>query len=82
MERMNSEVRDREKVKRSLKTTDSPVFDGLQLYHNFFRPHMGLNGKTPAEAAGITIEGENKWETDIQNAAVGHQPNPSKEGVS
>jgi len=26
-------------------------------------------GKTPAEAAGITIEGENKWETVIQNAA-------------
>jgi hypothetical protein len=35
---------------------------------------MGLNGKTPAEAAGITIEGENKWETVIRNAAVGHQP--------
>jgi transposase-like protein len=74
MERMNGEIRDREKVMRSLKTTDSPVFDGLQLYHNFFRPHMGLNGKTPAEAAGITIEGENKWETVIRNAAVGHLP--------
>ena len=22
---------------------------------------MGLNGKTPAEACGITIQGENKW---------------------
>ncbi|MGP8125581.1 MAG: DDE-type integrase/transposase/recombinase [Nitrososphaerales archaeon] len=69
MERMNGEVRDREKVMRSLKTTDSPIFDGLQLYHNFFRPHMGLKGKTPAEAAGITIEGENKWETVIRNAS-------------
>jgi hypothetical protein len=30
---------------------------------------MGLDGKTPAEAAGITVEGENKWLTIIQNAA-------------
>jgi transposase-like protein len=79
MERMNSELRDREKVMRSLKTKDSPILDGLQLYHNFFRPHMGLKGRTPAEAAGITIEGENKWETVIRNAAVGHLPTVDSE---
>jgi transposase-like protein len=73
MERMNGEIRDREKVMRSLKTVDSPIFKGYQLYHNYFRPHMALRGKTPAEAAGIQIEGENKWETVIQNGAVGHK---------
>ena len=31
---------------------------------------MGLNGKTPAEAAGISIEGENKWITIIPNAPM------------
>jgi hypothetical protein len=41
----------------------------LQIYHNYFRPHAGLNGQTPAEAAGIKIEGTNKWITVIQNAA-------------
>lgn len=41
----------------------------MQIYHNFFRPHMGLKGRTPAEAAGIRIEGENPWVTVIQNAA-------------
>ena len=80
-ERFNGELRDREKVMRSLKTKDSPVFDGLQLYHNFFRPHMGLDGKTPAEAAGITIEAENKWETVIRNAAIGHPPRVDKEDI-
>jgi len=30
---------------------------------------MGLDGKTPAEACGITINGENKWKTLIQNAS-------------
>ena len=46
----------------------SPNIDGYQLYHNFVRPHIGLNGKTPAEACGIEIQGENKWKTLIQNA--------------
>ena len=32
--------------------------------------HMkSLNGKTPAEACGIVIEGQNKWKTLIQNAS-------------
>jgi hypothetical protein len=38
------------------------------VFHNFIRSHGGLNGKTPAEACGIEIEGENKWMTIIQNA--------------
>jgi hypothetical protein len=32
---------------------------------------MGLEGKTPAEVAGIKVEGENKWLTLIQNASKG-----------
>jgi transposase-like protein len=70
MERQNGEFRDREKVMRSLKSEDSPVIAGMQIYHNFVRPHMGLpNEITPAEAAGIKIEGNNKWLTIIQNAS-------------
>jgi hypothetical protein len=66
---MNGEMRDREKVMRSLKSVDSPILKGLQIYHNYFRPHMGLNGLTPAQAAGIRIEGQNPWITLIQNAS-------------
>jgi transposase-like protein len=69
MERMNGEVRDREKVMRGLKKTDSPILSGYQLFHNYIRPHEGLKGKTPSEACGIKIEGENKWITLIQNAS-------------
>lgn len=68
MERMNGEFRDREKVIRGVKSADSPLFDGYQIYHNYFRPHMSLDGKTPAEASGIKIQGNNKWITLIQNA--------------
>ena len=38
------------------------------MYHNYLRPHMALDGKTPADKAGIEIQGDNKWLTIIQNA--------------
>ena len=68
-ERFNGEFRDREKVMRGIKKTDSLMFDGYQIYHNYIREHMGLNGKTPAEACGIDVKGDNKWLTLIQNAS-------------
>jgi transposase-like protein len=69
MERLNGEIRDREKVFRGLKKSDTPILTGYQIFHNFIRPHEGLDGKTPAEAAGIDIRGQNKWVTIIQNAS-------------
>jgi transposase-like protein len=69
MERLNGEIRDREKVTRNLKKDDTPILTGMQIFHNYVRPHMGLNGKTPADLAGIRVEGENKWLTLIQNAS-------------
>ena len=45
-----------------------------QLFHNYVRPHMALKGKTPSEAAGIKVEGENKWLTIIQNASKPTKP--------
>lgn len=71
MERINGEIRDREKVMRGLKKVDTPILPGYQIYHNFIRTHEGLDGKTPAEACGIVVEGDNKWMTLIQNAARG-----------
>lgn len=68
MERLNGEIRDREKVMRGLKRLDTPIIEGYKIYHNFIRPHQGLDGKTPAQASGIEIEGQNKWITIIQNA--------------
>jgi len=69
MERLNGEIRDREKVMRGLKKADTPILTGYQLFHNYIRPHMGLEGKTPSEVAGIKVEGDNKWITLIQNAS-------------
>jgi len=73
MERLNGEIRDREKVMRSLKTENSPILTGYQLFHNYIRPHMALDGQTPAEKAGIQVKGENKWLTLIQQSANSKQ---------
>ncbi len=69
MERQNGTVRDREKVMRGLKTPKTPILKGLQIFHNYIRPHESLGNHTPSEACGIKVEGENKWLTLIQNAA-------------
>jgi transposase-like protein len=74
MEAFNGTVRSREKVMRSLKREDSPILDGYQIFHNHMRPHMALAGKTPAEACGIEIKGQNKWITLIQNASRHTRP--------
>lgn len=66
MERMNGEIRDREKTVRGLKKKRAVILQGYQLYPDYIRPHKALDGKTPAEACGITIEGQNKWKTDTE----------------
>jgi hypothetical protein len=77
MERLNGEIRDRERVMRSLKTEDSPILNGMQIFHNYVRPHEGLDGRTPSEMAGIEVQGENRWMTLIQNSAS-QQPKVDK----
>ena len=70
MERLNGEIRDREKTMRGLKRKRTPILSGYQIYHNYVRPHEALGNKTPAEACGIKIEGQNKWKTLIENATI------------
>ena len=42
MERLNGEIRDREKVFRGLKKFDTPIIDGMKTYYNYTKPHSGL----------------------------------------
>jgi hypothetical protein len=68
MERMNGEIRDRERVMRTFEKPETAILTGMQLYHNYIRPHEALKDKTPAEVAGILVRGQDKWLTLIQNA--------------
>jgi len=71
--REDEEIRDRERYMRTLEKSDTPILTGMQIYHNYVRPHEALNGKTPSDIAGVTVKGENKWLTLIQNASQGHK---------
>ena len=51
MERLNGEIRDREKTMRGLKRTDTPILTGYQIFHNYIRAHEALEGRTPVKLA-------------------------------
>ncbi len=74
MERLNGEIRDREKVFRGLKKMDTSVLDGMRVYYNYTKKHGALKGQTPAESAKIIVDGKSKWKTIIQNASL-HKDN-------
>ena len=69
-ERLNGEFRDREKVFRGLKKFDTPLIDGMKAYYNYTKKHSALQGRTPAQASLIEVDGKNKWKTIIQNASL------------
>jgi transposase-like protein len=72
VERLNGTVREREKVMRGMKDkeTAQELIDGFRNYYNFIRPHQALNGKTPAEMAGLSLNlGDNKWLGLIEKAS-------------
>ena len=50
----------REKVVRGIKKADLVIITGMQIHHNYIRPHQGLNDDTPAGRSGILIQGDNK----------------------
>ncbi len=57
IERLHNSKRENLKNTRGLYNDESAQFhaDAERINHNHIRPHMGLNGKTPAEAAGIHL---------------------------
>lgn len=61
VERHNGTIREREKVTRNLKEQAPLIVEGYRNYFNLVRPHQALDGKTPAEKAGISIGDRNKW---------------------
>ncbi len=65
IERFHGSWRERDKVMRGLENreTTEQMLENYRTYYNFIRKHQALNGKTPAEFAGIDLRlNENKWE--------------------
>jgi len=72
VERLNGTVRERNKVMRGLEDepTAQTIINGFRIYYNFIRPHMALNGKTPAQKAKLNLNlGNNKWLSLVTKAS-------------
>jgi len=55
-------------------STDSPLFDGYQPYHNYFRPHMSLDGKNPRRS----LRDGNQWREQMDNSNPEHKEKVKK----
>jgi putative transposase len=60
IERLNGTLRERTKVQRGWKSKQTPLAEGARIQYNFVKPHMALEGKTPASAAGMEVKGWNE----------------------
>lgn len=71
VERLNGTVRERTKVMRGMKGMENGelLMKGFTNYYNFVRPHMGIDGMTPAEKALIDLKmGDSRWLSLIRQA--------------
>ena len=72
IERYHNEIRERLKARRGLGNDESAqtFSELLKINHNFVKPHQGLDGKTPAQAANIDLNlGTNKYLDLIKQSA-------------
>lgn len=67
VERVQGTLKERTKVMRGLKTFESmrDFLKGWVIHYNYFRPHLSLNDRTPAEVAGIDFPYKN-WKELIE----------------
>ncbi len=74
VETLNGSVRHREVVMRAMdhKESAQTLMDAMRIYHNYIRMHQGLHGRTPTQASGIKMEGDNnnRWITLLRNASA------------
>jgi transposase-like protein len=64
LERYHGTYRERDKIMRGLQNgqTAKQMNENMRIYYNYIREHTALDGKTPAEMAGIDLtHGKNRW---------------------
>jgi len=67
IERMHGTIKSRTKVMRGLHSvkTAKEYMAGWLIHYNFFRPHMSLKDRTPAQVAGIRLPFRN-WKEVVE----------------
>jgi transposase-like protein len=83
IERFQGSLKDRTKVLRGLKKPETArkFIEGWLIHYNYFRPHISLKGRTPAQKAGIVLS-VNDWldvvkqPTDTAKIEISTEPRP------
>jgi transposase-like protein len=83
IERFQGSLKDRTKVLRGLKKPETArkFIEGWLIHYNYFRPHISLKGKTPAQKAGIKLS-TNDWldvvrePRDTAKIEISQEPRP------
>jgi len=73
IERLNGTLRERVKVQRGWKSVKTPIPEGQRIQYNFVKPHMALEGQTPAQAAGVGLKAKDKW-MEMLKASLNQDP--------
>jgi len=75
VERLHGTIRQRNEVMRGLddEATAQTMMDGMRIHYNFIRPHMALDGKTPAQKAKIDVDSKQNWLSLIKKASKHQQ---------
>ncbi|MGQ0797002.1 MAG: IS6 family transposase [Methanobacteriota archaeon] len=61
IERWHGTLKDRVKPMRGLKSPGSQIPRGIAVDYDFLRPHLALEGRTPAQAAQVNLPFEDGW---------------------
>ena len=69
-ESLNGDIKPLLRRRGGFKIMNSPLIALGVLGYNFFRPHGAPGGKTPAEAAGMCLEGDDRILTLLEAAAA------------
>jgi len=68
IERFHNTLKERYKTMRDFGSFDGArnALDGFVIQYNYLRPHMALDGRTPAQEAGLELPLENGWGDFVQ----------------
>lgn len=83
IERFQGSLKDRTKIIRGLKKPETArrFLEGWLIHYNYFRPHEGIGGKTPAEKAGVAFPHKNwldliRSPKDTATITIAPEPKP------
>lgn len=77
IERFNGTIKNRTKTMRCFEEFDpcNNTLTAFKIWYNFLRPHMALNGRTPAQEAGLTVDTSRRWLSLIRKSLVDNNYN-------